>query len=311
MEQVEATESAQRSDAARATRASRALQFADRTAWIEFQRRSESTLAGRWQIEQALPAAVDPGTGSLPAYCRICEAPVELALPSLARGGTPNLREELACSGCHLNARVRSALSILRDVDGLADSDDAIYITEQASYAYAWLRRRYPGVVGTEFYANKASRRRLETHLKHLLGEAVPARFGDVTALGFDDGSFDAVISFDVLEHVPDYPAALGEFARILRSGGSLVLTAPFLPGEPETEVCARVRADGTTEHILPPEYHGDPLSPEGGVLCYYHFGWDLLDAVRTAGFSSASFVLPWHLAAGEIGSCWTLLATR
>ena len=98
--------------------------------------------------------------------------------------------------------------------------------------------------------------------------------------------SFDAVLSLDVLEHVPDYRAALREFARVLRPGGQCVLSVPFYVDRESTETLARMDADGRVEHLQPPEYHGDPLG--GGVLCFHHFGWDLLAAMREAGFSDA-----------------------
>jgi SAM-dependent methyltransferase len=45
--------------------------------------------------------------------------------------------------------------------------------------------------------------------------------------LPFADASFDLVTSFDVLEHVEDDLAALGELARVLRPGGRLAVTVP------------------------------------------------------------------------------------
>lgn len=50
----------------------------------------------------------------------------------------------------------------------------------------------------------------------------------DITAIPQRDGSFDAVLCTEVLEHLPDPLAALREFGRLLRPGGWLVLTAPF-----------------------------------------------------------------------------------
>lgn len=37
-----------------------------------------------------------------------------------------------------------------------------------------------------------------------------------MTKLSFEDGELDLVISYDVLEHVPDYRKAISEFARVL-----------------------------------------------------------------------------------------------
>jgi 2-polyprenyl-6-hydroxyphenyl methylase / 3-demethylubiquinone-9 3-methyltransferase len=57
---------------------------------------------------------------------------------------------------------------------------------------------------------------------------AVPVRFrpvlGRLESLPFADGSFDAVVAADVLEHIPDLPGAVRELARVLRPGGRLLL---------------------------------------------------------------------------------------
>jgi 2-polyprenyl-6-hydroxyphenyl methylase / 3-demethylubiquinone-9 3-methyltransferase len=56
---------------------------------------------------------------------------------------------------------------------------------------------------------------------------AVPAGFqpavGQLERLPFADASFDAVVAADVLEHVPDLPAAVAELARVLRPGGGFL----------------------------------------------------------------------------------------
>ncbi len=52
-------------------------------------------------------------------------------------------------------------------------------------------------------------------------GSFHPVR-GQLERLPFAEGTFDAVVAADVLEHVPDLPAAVGEIARVLAPGGSL-----------------------------------------------------------------------------------------
>lgn len=63
-----------------------------------------------------------------------------------------------------------------------------------------------------------------------------PAEFRVAFAetLTFADASFDALLSFDVMEHVQDVPAALAECYRVLRPGGLCLLVFPsyFQPFE-------------------------------------------------------------------------------
>jgi SAM-dependent methyltransferase len=47
---------------------------------------------------------------------------------------------------------------------------------------------------------------------------------GDAMQLPFPDGSFDAAVSTQVYEYVPDIPAALAELHRVLRPGGRAVI---------------------------------------------------------------------------------------
>jgi SAM-dependent methyltransferase len=51
----------------------------------------------------------------------------------------------------------------------------------------------------------------------------------DVQALPFRAAAFDAVKATELLEHVPDVAAALAECRRVLKPGGHVVITAPFL----------------------------------------------------------------------------------
>ena len=54
---------------------------------------------------------------------------------------------------------------------------------------------------------------------------------GDATRLPFVPASFDAVITSEVLEHIPDDTGALAEMIRVLRPGGTFAATVPaWLP---------------------------------------------------------------------------------
>lgn len=56
-----------------------------------------------------------------------------------------------------------------------------------------------------------------------------PDIYGDAQSLPVATASVDVVVLFEVLEHVPDHVRALTEIARVLRPGGRLFLSVPFL----------------------------------------------------------------------------------
>lgn len=47
--------------------------------------------------------------------------------------------------------------------------------------------------------------------------------------LPFSDGNADTIVSFQVMEHLPEPEIFIGECFRILKSGGTLLLTIPFM----------------------------------------------------------------------------------
>jgi SAM-dependent methyltransferase len=49
----------------------------------------------------------------------------------------------------------------------------------------------------------------------------------DVSGLPFEDGSFDLVVSFETLEHVPDAARTIAELRRVLADGGLLIASTP------------------------------------------------------------------------------------
>jgi len=54
------------------------------------------------------------------------------------------------------------------------------------------------------------------------------ARLGEVGALPYEDGRFDLVCAFDIIEHVEDDLGALGELSRVLKEDGVLILSVPI-----------------------------------------------------------------------------------
>jgi SAM-dependent methyltransferase len=52
---------------------------------------------------------------------------------------------------------------------------------------------------------------------------------GSIEEMPFDDASLDLTLALDVIEHVPNDTQALAELYRVLRPGGSLLVTVPAL----------------------------------------------------------------------------------
>lgn len=61
------------------------------------------------------------------------------------------------------------------------------------------------------------------------LYRARPDVFGDGARLPFIDNAIDAVACLEVIEHVPDPAIVITEIARVLRPGGRIWLSIPFL----------------------------------------------------------------------------------
>jgi ubiquinone/menaquinone biosynthesis C-methylase UbiE len=78
---------------------------------------------------------------------------------------------------------------------------------------------------------------------------------GDATALPFPEASFDRIIAAEVLEHIPDDAAAIGELVRVLRPGGTMAVTVPAFLAE---RIC----------WALSDEYHA-PFVEGGHVRIY------------------------------------------
>lgn len=233
-------------------------------------------------------------------FCVACNRTTSLKVDlNWGDGIRPNWRERLECS-CGLSNRIRAALDFLRIAAPEQDSP-SIYITEQVTALYNQLRKYYPQVVGSEFLRDGTLPG--QTNSRGI-------RHEDLTQLSLGDASVDVILSFDVLEHVPDFRAALREIARTLKPEGHLIASFPFDANAPRTVVRASISSDGTIVHHLPPEYHGDPID-NSGCLCFQVFGWDILEEMKTAGFVDAHTTFYWSADRGYLGPNQLLIFGR
>ncbi len=224
-----------------------------------------------------------------------------------------NWREFGQCSECGAITRIRLVAEFIdRAVRNYLNP--TIYLTEQLTPLYKLLRQHHSGLIGSEYVPDRSLRSKAEQRLRAYLGDPTATlRHEDGCALTFADESIHLVGSFDVLEHIPDYRQAIREFVRVLRPAGQLFLTAPFLPASEATLVRAQIdpTADNGIRHLLSPEYHGNPTDPAGGVLCFYHFGWDLLGELRRQGFRSVALAEAWSRETAVFGNQQVIVATK
>jgi SAM-dependent methyltransferase len=83
------------------------------------------------------------------------------------------------------------------------------------------LRPRLP-VAGTHFIDIAAP------VIERLNAAGALAQLGEVDALPYEDGRFDLVCAFDIIEHVEDDLGALTELSRVLKKDGVLILSVPI-----------------------------------------------------------------------------------
>jgi len=265
--------------------------FQDYILHIDTHRRSNEVIE---KFERSLiPAQCSNFTFN--ALCYICKSYSDFQVNGAP---TPNWRESLLCATCHLNNRFRAFLHIFTQ-EFQPDAKAAIYVTEQTTPLYQVLKQSFPHLKASEYLGNSIEPGK---HDKNGI------RNEDLTGLSFSDSAFDYILSLDVFEHIPNYPKALSECYRCLKPGGTLLFTVPFVKSSEKNITRATIGNDGEILHILPAEYHGDPLS-SNGCLCFHHFGWEILDDLRNAGFQDPCVLFYWSKEFAYLGGEQVLLS--
>jgi SAM-dependent methyltransferase len=184
-----------------------------------------------------------------------------------------NYREGLGYDG--INSRMRAVLLCIEKLQREMPIQ-WVYDAESVTAMARRLRNAFPCFIGSEY---------LDFDQRN-----GAIRHEDLTALSFSDNTFSLVSTNDVLEHVPDIDACLRQIARVLKSGGWHIGTVPF--NNHSNSIIRSAIRNGEVVHLMPPEYHGDPVKGDTSSLVYEVPGWNLLDRARKAGFSQATMRL-------------------
>ncbi len=85
---------------------------------------------------------------------------------------------------------------------------------------------------------------------------------------------------------------------------GRICILVPFDVRAERTVIRGEKLPDGTIRHLQPPQYHGDPVNPKRGILCYQTFAWDMLVLLREVGFTDVNEIDYWSMDYGYLGGC-------
>jgi SAM-dependent methyltransferase len=218
------------------------------------------------RIRIALSLLQPKALAARPFRCPICGPSLLVRLAARPIG--------VRCARCAGSAITLALVAVLKSVRP-GFRAEAVYELSARGPLYEFLRREVPRLTSSEYFEDTppgASR------------DGVLCQ--DIRRLTFADRSFDVCTSTEVFEHVADDRAGFREIRRVLRESGVMVFTVP-LSASPAT-VERAFEKGGKIEHLLPPEYHGDRIRGQGGVLVFRDYGADITERLRAQGFAEA-----------------------
>ena len=191
-------------------------------------------------------------------------------------GWVPNWRERMECAYCRMNNRQRLIAALIKE-ELYNQHNKHVYLMEQVTPIYNWVSAAFKNhtLVGSEYLGVQYESGAIVKGVRH----------EDVENLSFSDNTIDMIVSNDVFEHVPNPSTAFTECARVLKAGGLMLATIPF-HWKNGKSIYRATMIDGELEYLLPQAYHGNPIS-SAGSLVFTDFGWDVLDEIKSAGFSN------------------------
>jgi SAM-dependent methyltransferase len=248
---------------------------------------------------------------SFEGYCNVCDVVTAFHVNS------DNFREDLVCrnAGCiNRHRQIVCGLSValfgvpsrsLPEICSYINSHKLnVYSADANSSLYRALSKHVAPelITFSEYFGPEFASGQYVNGIRH----------EDLQKTSFANGIFNIVITTEVFEHIPRVYEAEGEVARILAPGGIYCFTVPFVPFHEHDIVLADVNEKGETVFFAEPQYHGDPLRPEEGILVYRIFSFnDLKERFNALECDFTTFRF-WSSALGILGdNAWVLLARK
>ena len=198
-------------------------------------------------------------------YCYCCDKQVEFVAQN------PWLRDHFLCTHCGCLPRERALMYV---IDHHYPHWRDLHIHESSPIkrgASLRLKKECKQYEASHYFAN------------HPKGTQVEGfRNEDLENLTYEDERFDLVITQDVFEHLYHPYKAFAEIARTLKKGGAHIFTVPLVNKHEPSVLWAEPQPDGKPRFLFTPEWHHNPLDPEGSAVTM-HWGYDIVAHIQGA----------------------------
>lgn len=252
----------------------------------------KETLSDRFAIQRGKEhhiEALDEPCPAFRGYSYTAKKEVDFKMERMPNNRI-NWRETIVCPITGMINRWRATIQLFEQIH-TSSRTSKIYISEQVTPLYNFLKSSYPNLIGSEYLGPSFHPGEIKDGIRH----------EDLTRLSFEDNSLDHCLTLDCLEHMPNPIQAFTSIYNKLIPGGTLCWSVPFHGFQEKNTQRAKINERGEVVHLLSPCYHGDPMGSDG-ILCYHDYGWEMLDQVRGAGFRDVHALLYWSEKYGYLG---------
>lgn len=170
------------------------------------------------------------------------------AIPGLASTGVsdPLRYYSKPFVGKIFRSRIKMGLDLLG-----SDYERILEVGYGSGFLLPHLSTRAKSVFGLDLDADPEM---VQSRLKGIMGVSPRLVRGSILSIPFEDGYFDCVVAFSILEHIKDYEKALGELHRVTAPGGTVLIGMPSVNKFMEYAFQAIGFKGIDDHHVTPPQ---------------------------------------------------------